>query len=163
MHVALIKAYWYHMGVDMKSYKDTYRFKLTALLRNISRGFEAALRETGLVPKHFGVLLVVGEHPGITQKDAAAILDVDRSSMGKFIDILENKRYLVREEHPEDSRAYRLSLTAEGEAATDVLWKVLKKAERRAVSGLSDDEKRNFDRLLDALSKSEGLDEATSL
>lgn len=135
----------------MISFKGSYRFKLSGILEIVNRHFEAALAGYGLAPKHYGVLMAVREYPEMTQAEAAALLNVDRSSMGKFVDLLEEKGFLVRKKRSADRRVYCLALTPDGEAAAVTLWEIMRQSERQAVAHLSEKEVRTFERLVDKI------------
>ena len=135
----------------MISYKNTIRYKFMLIMDNIGGFLESSLLETGLIPKHYGVLLAIKEHPNITQSDLAGKLVIDRSTTGKLVDLLEEKSYLKRNKHSSDRRAHCLSLTSDGEALVDKLWNIMKEAEYKALSNLTTEETDTFMFLLDKI------------
>ncbi len=135
----------------MISYKNTIRYKFMLIMDNIGGFLESSLLETGLIPKHYGVLLAIKEHPNITQSDLAGKLVIDRSTTGKLVDLLEEKSYLKRNKHSSDRRAHCLSLTSDGEVLVDKLWNIMKEAEYKALSNLTTEETDTFMFLLDKI------------
>ena len=128
----------------MISYKNSYRYKLTEILNKTSDLFETALSETGLTPRHYGMLLAIKEHLDITQSDLAEKLVIDRSTTGKMIDLLEENKYVQRGKHPTDRRVYCLRLTSKGETTVSKLWTVMQESERKAFVNLNKEELNTF-------------------
>ena len=139
----------------MISFRGTYRFKLSKILADISELFTERLTEYGITPKHLGALLAVNEYPSITQKEMAGRLNIDQSTMGHIIDLLEEKKYLERKKNLSDRRAYSLVLTKDGEKTVSKLWDTMKQAEDKAMSNLTEKEKEEFSRLADKIIKKE--------
>lgn len=67
-----------------------------------------------LTPQQFGLLRFLWEEDGITQVELSTRSQIDRTTIGGLIDRLELSGLLKRLPHPEDRRAYRISLTAAG-------------------------------------------------
>ena len=67
-----------------------------------------------LTPQQFGLLRFLWEEDGITQVELSSRSQVDRTTIGGLIDRLEQSGLLKRLPHPEDRRAYRISLTDAG-------------------------------------------------
>lgn len=78
--------------------------------------FGALLEPLGLRPKVFGVLTIIAARPGVSQHQLGASLGIDPSSMVAFLDELEAAGLAERRVHPDDRRARRVHLTAEGKA-----------------------------------------------
>ena len=139
----------------MISFKGTYRFKLSKILADISEVFTEKLTEYGITPKHFGAMLAVREYPLITQKEIAGRLNIDQSTMGHIIDLLEEKKYLERKRNISDRRAYSLILTEDGEKTVLILWETMRYAEDTAMYNLDEEEKKSFSRLVDKILEKE--------
>lgn len=69
-----------------------------------------------LTPQQFGLLRFLWEEDGITQVELSSRSQVDRTTIGGLIDRLEQSGLLKRLPHPEDRRAYRISLTDAGKS-----------------------------------------------
>ena len=139
----------------MISFKGTYRFKLSKILADISEVFTEKLTEYGITPKHCGAMLAVREYPLITQKEIAGRLNIDQSTMGHIIDLLEEKKYLERKRNISDRRAYSLILTEGGEKTVLILWETMRYAEDTAMYNLDEEEKKSFSRLVDKILEKE--------
>ncbi len=68
----------------------------------------------GLTPQQFGLLRFLWEEDGITQVELSIRSQIDRTTIGGLIDRLAQSGLLERLPHPEDRRAYKISLTAAG-------------------------------------------------
>jgi DNA-binding MarR family transcriptional regulator len=61
------------------------------------------------------VLVHLREHPGATTGDIARAMSVTSSNVTRLVDRLTQQGLVLREEHPEDRRSLRHTLTPEGE------------------------------------------------
>ncbi len=68
----------------------------------------------GITPGLYGMLQAIDNNPGLSQSALAVAMDVDRSSIVKVVDRLEEKGLIVRDASPTDRRRYRLHMTATG-------------------------------------------------
>jgi DNA-binding MarR family transcriptional regulator len=75
---------------------------------------EERLRAHGINVRQFGLLAVLARQGPMPQGDIGEALMIDRTSMVAFIDDLEAAGLVRRERNPDDRRAYRVTLTAEG-------------------------------------------------
>jgi len=71
-------------------------FNLNALTRKINKIWEQAFQEFGLSPAHAYLLRVVLGNPGITQQGIATELSLEKSTVARFVEVLEAKGYLLR-------------------------------------------------------------------
>src|ERR671931_902958 len=67
------------------------------------------------------VLFYVAEHPGCHMGDVAKAFGVTLPAVTHIVDRLEQKAFLVRQDHPADRRIYLLDLTRAGRALVDEL------------------------------------------
>ncbi|HRP70948.1 MAG TPA: MarR family transcriptional regulator [Turneriella sp.] len=58
---------------------------------------ESAFATTGLSPAHAFILMSVNRQPGIQPTELAAAMQLERSTVTRFVDSLEAKHYLKRE------------------------------------------------------------------
>jgi DNA-binding MarR family transcriptional regulator len=78
--------------------------------------FVESLREVDLRPAQFGVLVVIGDNPGMRQSDVSGGLGIQKANFVPLISELEARGLVVREPGANDRRAYALHLTTQGEA-----------------------------------------------
>lgn len=71
-------------------------FNVNALTRKVNRVWDQAFADLGLSPAHAYLLRLVLSKPGISQKEIAGELRLEKSTVTRFIDALEAKGYLKR-------------------------------------------------------------------
>ena len=95
-----------HVGLGM----------LLAEAHNRSRErMNRALRPLGINVRAFTVLLALPLYGRVSQRDLIDRIGIDKSTMVRTIDELEDGGLVVRERVPQDRRAYRIVLTPRGE------------------------------------------------
>lgn len=83
------------------------------------RESQRLFRPHGLTGAQYNVLNILAHEPaGISQRELGDRLVVDRSNVTGLLDRLEKNGWVRRDDHPEDRRVYRVSLTPAGRA----LW-----------------------------------------
>lgn len=100
-------------------------FLLSRLGFEVSRELGVALGELGLEQREFGLLRLLADQDGHSQRAIGAILQIPPNRMVTLVDGLEKKGYVERRTHPDDRRAYALALT---EAGTTALGKAFQAA-----------------------------------
>jgi len=121
----------------------------------MSNLFQKDLNILGITPKQYGILVVVSSTLDITQIKVAAILRLDRTTIGQQIDILESKKLLQRIQSSKDKRAYNLKLSPKGKEVVDSLWKKMKKIEQKIIANLSKEQQEQFLHLTTVIYNSE--------
>jgi len=71
-------------------------FNANALTREINKIWDTAFQEFDLSPSHAYLLRVVLANPGISQKDIATEMKLEKSTITRFVDVLQDKGYLTR-------------------------------------------------------------------
>jgi len=124
----------------------------------LSKGYQRAwaiMREEiepyDLTPPQFGMLSFLWQQDGLTQVELSEKAQIDRSTVGGLIDRLERGGLLERRQHPQDRRAYKIYLTEHGKKMEDTLTACAERAITRFTAGLSDDECKEFKRMLEIL------------
>lgn len=103
-----------------------------------------------LTPGEFGLLVLVGRNPGLSQMALARALDIDRSTLVPILDRLQGRDLVMRHRSPTDGRTHALALTPVGEKALARFARLVRGHERRIASNLSAAEIRA---LIDLLEK----------
>jgi DNA-binding MarR family transcriptional regulator len=78
------------------------------LMRTI---YDRRMRELGLTRSQWWVLTHLYFNEGISQTELSAILEIERASLGRLLDRLEEKGWLERRPDPADRRLKRVYLT----------------------------------------------------
>ena len=110
-------------------------YQLRLAQRAIFADFADTVGESGISPGLFGILVVIGENPGLTQQALANAAHLDRSTVVTVIDKLEARGLVKR--HAADRRSNGLFLADEGTALLRKLKRKVATHERRVVRELS--------------------------
>ncbi|WP_255951369.1 MarR family winged helix-turn-helix transcriptional regulator [Streptomyces odontomachi] len=84
--------------------------------RRAARTFTEALRPLGIEGRHYGVLLNLGTHGPLSQRELIDLTGSDKSAMVRTIDDLETRGLAVRRPSPVDRRAHAVEMTDKGRA-----------------------------------------------
>ena len=79
-------------------------FNTNALARKLNERWNKAFAKFDLPPSHGYLLRLVLDEPGQTQQDIAYALQLDKSTVTRFIGKLEEKKLLLRKSTNEDQR-----------------------------------------------------------
>src|SRR5688572_33008771 len=79
--------------------------------------YDRRVRALGLTRSQWWVLNFLFRHPGATQTELAAILEIERPTLGRLLDRLEKKGWVRREHDAHDRRAWRVHLTEAAQPA----------------------------------------------
>ena len=131
------------------------------LARRWRRALDARLSEEGLSDATWAPLMHLKETGGgTTQKELAALVGVDGSSLVRVLDILVRQGLVERRADETDGRARLIFLTPEGEDRVNEIRKVLTKGEEAMLVDIGDAEiakmLEHFDKIerrLEALQK----------
>ena len=104
-----------------------------------------------LTPQQFGLLRFLWEEDGITQVELSNRSQIDRTTIGGLIDRLEQSGLLQRLPHPDDRRAYRISLTARGKSLEAELTPLAEELHRKILAPLSPEEIETLTAILQKL------------
>ena len=116
--------------------------------RRASATLAAALAQFGIEPRHFGVLLQLGQHQPLRQRQLIELLAADKSSMVRTIDELEDRAIVVRTPDPHDRRAHAIVLTPAGDQLRRRAEQAAATASEHIFSPLSPAEHQHLHRLL---------------
>jgi DNA-binding MarR family transcriptional regulator len=93
-------------------------------IRSYLRFSEDTVRDHGLSPQQYQLLLAIKGFPGrdwATVKELAQRLQLRHHSVVELVDRAQHQGLVARRAHPEDARAVRVVLTADGERALRLL------------------------------------------
>ena len=93
-----------------------------------------------LTPQQFGLLRFLWEEDGLTQVELSNRSQIDRTTIGGLIDRLEQSGLLKRLPHPDDRRAYRISLSATGKKLEAELTPLAEELHRKILAPLTAEE-----------------------
>lgn len=102
---------------------------------------DASLADVGLTDATWAPLIHLGlSGGGLSQKELAARVGIDGSSLVRLIDILVTKELVERSQDPSDRRSNILSLTPAGRVAVGRIQRLLARAEARMLADFDEAE-----------------------
>ncbi len=118
--------------------------------QKVRDSFEGRMSGSGLKSKHYSALILLDQAPA-TQIELGRMLWIDRTSMVALVDELERSGDVLRERHPDDRRAYALSLTPQGRETLGHARRIADEVEAEIFSPLSPEEREQLRALLSRL------------
>lgn len=119
-------------------------FLLSKAAQKIKSNADEELETYNISSQHFGVLIYLNQIENVSQIDIANALLIDRTTMVKIIDQLENENYVQRLKNPTDRRKYNIVISNEGKQLLAKVEKRIKEIEQEFLSPLSKDEVNNL-------------------
>jgi MarR family transcriptional regulator, transcriptional regulator for hemolysin len=100
--------------------------------RSLVRRFEERLRPLDFGTAYLPVVIALKENGALLQKDLAERVHVEQPTMAALLTRMERDGLIVREPHPTDKRASKISLSTKAKtrlpSAKKRLWEVAEKA-----------------------------------
>ena len=138
----------------------TFSYACTVLYRRFSHYTSQRLHQWGLSFGTLFLVIYVGKHPGCTQSELTAALHLDWGHSQRTVLKLVEGGFLLREK---DGRAYRLTLSEQGQRAFEASHQVFFDWDEQALANLTPEERRQLTALLyKALGKNTLPDAASS-
>jgi DNA-binding MarR family transcriptional regulator len=110
--------------------------------------FAEEVQDANITPVQEVVLFTLRLRPKIDLKTLAALVALDRSTIGDVVSRLEQRGLIDRVPDENDRRAWSLSLTRSGETFTDKLAPVTRKAVDRFLAAITPREREELMRIL---------------
>ncbi len=121
-----------------------FGFLVNDVARLLRTVYDRRVKRLGLTRSQWWVLNHLFRTPGATQSELAAILEVERPTLGRLLDRLERKGWIRRVDDARDRRAWRVYLTPAAEPAMRKLRKHAAGLRRDALAGVSAAERERF-------------------
>ena len=121
-----------------------FGFILNDVARLMRTTFDRRVKALGLTRSQWWVLNHLFRNDGVTQSELADILEVEKATLGRLLDRMEQKGWVRREGHAGDRRAKRVFLTEEVEPAINTMRSAAADVRRDALSGLSASQQEQF-------------------
>lgn len=121
-----------------------FGFILNDVARLMRTTFDRRVKALGLTRSQWWVLNHLFRNDGVTQSELADILEVEKATLGRLLDRMEQKGWVRREGHAGDRRAKRVFLTEEVEPAINTMRSAAAEVRRDALSGLSASQQEQF-------------------
>jgi DNA-binding MarR family transcriptional regulator len=128
--------------------QESYGFHFTSITVFIKRSIEQLLKPYGLTHLQFSILMNLYKNNISTQKEMLKNTYGDEASITRILDRLETKGYIKRVRSQEDKRKKKLTLTDEGITLMSEIIKYTSYINNELAKELSEDEEKEFLRLL---------------
>ncbi len=102
--------------------KSELPIALRAAYMALHRRTDAAFAAYGMTADQFVLLATLYRGDAMTQRELAKRMPSDPSTVRAMLVLLEKQGLVRRKQHPSDSRALTVSLTAKGKKVYDELW-----------------------------------------
>jgi MarR family transcriptional regulator for hemolysin len=140
------------MQDDHRRLQDGFGAFVSSAARQWRRAVDRRLRPFGLSEATWLPLIYLARAAGpMRQKDLAAALTLDGSSVVRLLDALEASGLIERGEENTDRRAKLISITAQGWSIIEQVEIVARDVRNATLGGLSDDDLRVATRVLDSI------------
>ncbi len=120
----------------------------------VSAEFARRVAEVGLTPPQVAVLRVVGQNPGLSQRDVADRLGTAPSRVVQLVDELEARGIITRTRSATDRRNYELTISEEAPPEVARVREIVRDHDAAWVASLSADEIAELRRLLRKVNES---------
>jgi len=94
----------------------------------------------GITADQFVLLACLGEQDAVMQQDLVRRATSDPSTIRAMLVLLERRGLVFRKRHPEDGRAWEVSLTAKGRRLYERLWRTSEPIRTQLLAGFSEQE-----------------------
>jgi len=109
------------------------------------------LKSFDITPEQWGVIAMLWDEDGITQKELSSRLFKDQPNTTRMLDKLEAKGLIKREDDIDDRRAFLIYLTREGQEMRDALYPLVLNLRDDTLRGFSHEEMALFMKMLDRI------------
>jgi MarR family transcriptional regulator, lower aerobic nicotinate degradation pathway regulator len=117
-----------------------------------SRAF-AEFERAGFNPYHYSVLALLEEGARSTQAEIADALELDRGTLVKLLDGLEERELIARQRDPNDRRRHFVSLTPAGREQLGAFREIVARLDEEFLAPLDDEARTVLLELLSALAR----------
>ena len=123
-------------------------FWLTQVIGARDRELAQGLREFGLRVPEWRALAALYARQRSTMSELADLATIDRTTLTRTIDRMEEAGWLTRLADAEDMRVTRLALTAAGRKMFDRFWPTVERLNELAIAGLPKSDLQLLQRIL---------------
>lgn len=146
-----------HRPPGIAALDERIPFLLSQLGSYVAGEFQRGLTTTGVDPRTYAVLMALATDDGQSQRQLSARLGIHRNAMVAVIDGLEHQGLAQRKSHPDDRRAFAVTLTAKARKLLPDLDARARALENDITSPLSREETTTLRKLLQRVAASAEL------
>ena len=134
--------------INMDVLPEMLGYQLRRAQVTVFSSFLKHLQDEGITPGLFGLLVLIGANPGISQTGLANAVGTNRSLMVGMVDRLEKSGLILRHSAAHDTRTHAIQLSRKGQVMIARLKTVVREQEKQAAAPLTDSERQTLLRLL---------------
>ena len=112
--------------------------------RLMKTAFDRRGRDLGLTRSQWWILTAIYVREGATQSELAEFMDLEKPTVGRLLDRLEEKGWVERRTDEIDRRVKRIHLTVTVQGLTRQLRRIAADLRRDALKGLGEEERERF-------------------
>jgi MarR family transcriptional regulator for hemolysin len=125
--------------------------RLSATAKALDRAFDEALAAVGGTRPRWLILVALKTHPATSQREVAEAVGIQGATLTHHLNALEDEGLVTRRRDPANRRVHVVELSAEGEAAFDLMRDTVVAFDRRLRRGLSPADITRLEEVLDHL------------
>ncbi len=122
----------------------SFGFQISRLSNGLRSALEGRLAIHNLTAPQWATLMRMSERDDWAIKELGLSLGMDKATIGGIVQRLEARQLLQRRKDENDARIYRVSLTLCGQRIVEETANLGEAVNEVALSGLSENEKRQF-------------------
>jgi DNA-binding MarR family transcriptional regulator len=132
---------------------NSYSFLLDRTARRVKQYAQQQFNELGLniTVDQWLVLKHLDSHGPMTQRMLAELMFKDNPTLTRILDLMCEKKLVVRNTHPSDRRSFMISLTADGKKKISQLKPKVRLVRLKAWEGLSEKDFSQFQKILNTI------------
>lgn len=123
-------------------------FLIAKAHQRLLTSFTEECRKHGVEVPHAGILHLLEEFGPMSQQQLGRKLRIDRTTMVKLVDALEQHHLARRKNHPGDRRAYLIEITPAGRKSLTAVGKIADRMEAALLNQFNDSERKLIRRAL---------------
>lgn len=121
---------------NLSSLLPSLGFLLNKAAQIIKEKGDEAIKRYHITTKHLGILYLLKETDNLSQIELGRSLLIDRTTMIKLIDDLEQEQYVQRRKNSDDRRIYNIHLTETGKSNLSEIKASIKNIEEKFLSNI---------------------------
>ncbi len=111
-----------------------------------------------LIKHHFDItidqwllLKTIRDNPEQTQQQIAQTIFKDFASVTRIVELLVEKKYIIRSQHPTDRRRFKLKLADSAEKLLSIMQPIIESNRKTALKGISEQQILQFQQVLNLI------------
>ena len=134
--------------IDRNDPDSSIGFLISDVSRLMRRVYDRRVEPLGLTRAQWRVLVHLYRREGVSQTELAAILEIEKPTLGRLLDRLEDKGWIERRVDPRDQRARRIVITDSVRPLIDEMEALAEAVHDDALDGIAPDEARQLSEML---------------